>query len=650
MSFPVVLSSLSYKKIIVDQFQWVNKDLHMHKLKFFQRFQNKIDLSPSIVRRLSYDTRSLSTRYNLINLPSRNLSLTGPNLSPISKIKMASQPSIYINPKSSIEASDGSLENPFKDVQDYLKTLQDFKKLEIKVMVPNEKKDEANPDEWVEMAKAQMKKQVKIATANKKKSEKAAAGELKSKADADTKEKARQERLCQAKNIVLENDLSKPFCQVKVRDLKNYRGRRVKIFGWVHRKRESGKNLAFLVLRDGTGFLQVVLSDTLCQTFDFLQLQTEATVECFGTLQAVKEGAEAPGGHELICDYWALIHNAPPGGISHVLTEQSDPSIQLDNRHLVHRGEEASKMLKVRHFLLRSFRDHFHDRGYFEVTPPTMVQTSVEGGSTLFNLDYFGEKAYLTQSSQLYLETVLPALGDVYTLAQSYRAEKSQTRRHVAEYTHVEAECPFISFEGKDGLLDRLEDLIVDVCDRMMASEVAPLIRELNPNLKVPKKPFKRMAYSEGIEWLRANDVRKEDGTFYEFGEDIPEAPERKMTDTIGECIIFHSFPVNIKSFYMQKRKDDPRLTESVDILIPSVGEIVGGSMRIWDFDELMEGYKREGIDPTNYYWYTDQRKFGSCPHGGYGLGLERFLTWITGRDHIRHTLLYPRTIGRCKP
>merc|ERR1712157_652409 len=342
-----------------------------------------------------------------------------------------------------------------------------------------------------------------------------------------------------------------------------------------------------------------------CQTYDFLTMQTESSIEIYGTLQPVKDGASAPGGHELIVDYWKLISNAPPGGISHVLNKDCDPDIALDNRHLVHRGKEASKMLKVRHHLLKSFRDHFHERGYYEVTPPTMVQTSVEGGSTLFELNYFGEPAYLTQSAQLYLETVCPAVGDCYTMAQSYRAEKSKTRRHVAEYTHVEAECPFITFDGKDGLLDRLEHLIVDVCDRMMKSDAGPLIQEM---------------------------------------------PERHMTDTINEIIMFHSFPAEIKSFYMPRREDDNRLTESVDVLIPGVGEIVGGSMRIWDLDELMKGYEREGIDPTNYYWYIDQRKFGSCPHGGYGLGLERFLTWLTGRHHIRDTCLYPRFIGRCKP
>ncbi|KAG8456788.1 hypothetical protein GDO86_002537 [Hymenochirus boettgeri] len=543
---------------------------------------------------------------------------------------------MYISEREGDDSTgNGTQDKPFKTV---LKAMMAAGKEPFPSFYVDSQKEN---ERWDVISKSQQKNVRKIWVREQMKNE------AKEKKEAEDNLR-REKNLEEAKKITITDDPSLPApVTVKIRDLEAYRGQRVKVFGWVHRLRRQGKTLMFIVLRDGTGYLQCVLSDQLCQCYNGLVLSTESTVAVYGTLNLVPDGKQAPGGHELSCDYWELIGLAPAGGADNLLNEESDVDVQLNNRHMMIRGENMSKIFKIRSTVIHCFRNHFFDRGYYEITPPTLVQTQVEGGSTLFKLDYFGEEAYLTQSSQLYLETCIPALGDTFCIAQSYRAEQSRTRRHLAEYTHIEAECPFMTFED---LLNRLEDLVCDVVDRVLKSPLASLVYDLHPGFKPPKRPFRRMNYTEAIEWLKEHDVKKEDGTFYEFGEDIPEAPERQMTDSINEPILLCRFPAEIKSFYMQRCAEDQRLTESVDVLMPNVGEIVGGSMRIWDSEELLEGYKREGIDSTPYYWYTDQRKYGTCPHGGYGLGLERFLTWILNRHHIRDVCLYPRFVQRCRP
>lgn len=542
--------------------------------------------------------------------------------------------------KGNDETGDGTKEKPVKSV---IQAMRLAGKEPFPVIYCDSKKEGAE-GEFDPVAKSQLKKVQKIWQREQyKKVDQAKADEASAK-DAER----REQNLEEAKKIVLENDPSLPApLKIKMRDSVENRNVRVKVYGWVHRLRRQGKKMMFVILRDGSGFLQCVMNDKLCQTYDALTLATEAAIAVYGVIKELPEGKTAPDGHEMDVDFWELVGSSPAGGADNLLNEDAHPDVQLDNRHMMLRGENTAKILKMRSVITQCFREHFFSRGYFELQPPTLVQCQVEGGSTLFKLDYFGEEAYLTQSSQLYLETVMPAMGDVFCMAQSYRAEVSRTRRHLAEYTHVEAECPFINF---DELMDKIEDLVCDVVDRVLKSPFGYIVKDLNPDFKPPKKPFRRMEYKDAIVWLKEHDINKDDGTPYEFGDDIPEAPERKMTDMINEPIMLCKFPAEIKSFYMPRCKDDNRLTESLDVLMPNVGEIVGGSMRIISHEELSAGFEREGIKTEPYYWYIDQRKYGTCPHGGYGLGLERFLCWLLNRYHIREVVPYPRFVGRCTP
>ena len=306
--------------------------------------------------------------------------------------------------RGSDEAGEGTYKVPYKTI---LQAMRRAGKEPFPTIYQDSKPDSdaAKAGQKYEVvAKSQLKKMTKLWQQEVRKAEQRAKKEAE---DAEAQAKRAEE----AKKITIEQDKSLPEAKrIRINHGVNCRDQRIKVFGWVHRLRRQGKALIFITLRDGTGYLQCVLNGQMCQTYDAIMLTTEATVCIYGTLAAVPEGKTAPGGHELTADYWELIGSAPAGGADAILNEDSHPDVQLDNRHIMIRGENTAKVLKMRSVIMQCFRDHFFSRGYNEVTPPTLVQTQVEGGSTLFTLDYFGEPAYLTQSSQLYLETVMPAL------------------------------------------------------------------------------------------------------------------------------------------------------------------------------------------------------------------------------------------------
>jgi asparaginyl-tRNA synthetase len=470
--------------------------------------------------------------------------------------------------------------------------------------------------EWKPATKSALKKATSLWEGKKKKAAKEQELAIREKEQADK----RQLVLEEAKKVVIKEDPSLPkpvrirldvtdpaIVKLRTSD-SDTPGTRVRVLGRVHRLRAQ-KDVVFITLYDGYGLLQCILTGPLVKTYDIMTLTLETSMALHGEMRAVPPKQHAPNDRELHVDYFTIIGRAAGDkeAITTRIAPDSEPHTLLDLRHLVLRGETSSSVMKVRAAALRAFRRTFEEKQMLEVTPPAMVQTQVEGGSTLFQFDYYGEPAYLTQSSQLYLETCLASMGDVFCICPSFRAEKSLTRRHLSEYTHIEAELDFITF---DDLLDHLEEILFRVIDLLLADpQIAGYVKQLNPEFKVPSRPVKRMRYSEAIEWLREHDIPNEDGKPHEFGDDIAEAAERKMTDAINRPIFLTHFPTQIKAFYMKRDKEDPRLTESVDVLVPGVGEIIGGSCRIDDWEELMAAYKREEMDASPYYWYTDQRK-----------------------------------------
>ncbi|KAL2136324.1 hypothetical protein VTI74DRAFT_4358 [Chaetomium olivicolor] len=564
----------------------------------------------------------------------------------------------YIDPTAGKddETADGSEAKPYQSL--YYALLQYLDKpAPVYLTRPAVKEGVEAPATWEEPPKSAMKKAVGRVDIYKKKL-------AKEQASAKKEEEERQHRLKNledAKKIVLKEDPSLPApVRIKLNNKSvelgddTKKGTRVKVYGRIHELRVQ-KTMTFIMLKDGYGHLSCILpAGDLTKNYDAMMFALETALVLYGELKSVPAGKNAPDNRELHVDYFKVLGAAPSDldAITNKVSMQQDPwdAAMLDNRHLVLRGENASAVMKLREFVELAFIDSYREMEFRKVSPPAMVQTQVEGGATLFKYDYYGEEAYLTQSSQLYLETVIQSLGNVYCIEKSFRAEKSLTRRHLSEYTHIEGEMDFIEF---DDLLEHIEELISRVVDKVFADETARKYMELlNPGFQKPSRPFMRMKYADAIEWLNKQDppILNEEGKPHVFGDDIAEAAERRMTDIINRPIFLTHFPVEIKAFYMKKDPKDPRVTESVDVLMPGVGEIVGGSMRMDDYDELIEAYKKNGIPHEPYYWYTDQRKYGSSPHGGYGLGLERFLAWMANQHTVRTCSLYSRFMGRCKP
>ena len=442
----------------------------------------------------------------------------------LSKLSLSDKNVFYVAlVTGSDENGDGSVESPFRTVQaafvagrvavDYEEWIKsDPGKLppvqlraEVKILV--NKQETAGSSEFEEVTKSALKKAVNLIEASDKKIIKNLTSTTSIISSGVVSE------LINLPCLPKEDPLAATCPAKRVRVIEALKlsdsEERIVVMGWVHRMRSQGRKLMFITLRDGSGYVQALLSgEALLECREGRQLIAESTVALYGKMRALPEGQSAPGNVELVVDHWQLIHAAPGGddAFDTQLNAEANPDVLFNKRHLVLRGETATRIMKLRSAFLYAFREHFRDQGYFEVTPPCLVQTQCEGGATLFHLDYYGEPAYLTQSSQLYLETVIPALGDVFCIQESFRAEASKTRRHLSEFTHVEAECPFISYEQ---LLERIEGLVCDVLERVLSGPFREDLLALNPGFKVPQRPFARLDYRAAISWLNELDIRK---------------------------------------------------------------------------------------------------------------------------------------------
>jgi asparaginyl-tRNA synthetase len=420
-------------------------------------------------------------------------------------------------------------------------------------------------------------------------------------------------------------------------------GKEVTIRGWVHRLRKQKEN-SFILLRDDRGaVIQCVLP-----TDKVANLTIESSVQITGT---VSQDPRAPeGGFEIKGKELKIFNIAE----EYPIGEYQSDELLLDKRHLALRTRKMIAIAKVRASVLHYGRRWFVENGWMEVTAPTIVKGAVEGGSTLFKLRYFDQDAYLSQSAQLYLEAMIFSLGPVWSLTPSFRAEKSRTVRHLAEFSHLEAEAPWVTLEDILKVEEQLVSYVIQNTLKERAEELEFLKRDVS-GLKKVEHPFERLPYGRAIEILRSKgfEVTEDDGTRrgIQFGDDLSIDSERELTKDADKPVFVVGYPISVKPFYVKEDPEHPGVGLTADMLAPSgFGEITSGGQREDSIDSITSRMLKEGLKPEAYEWYLDLRRYGSVPHGGFGLGIERLVRWITNAEDIKDTVLFPRTMSRVEP
>lgn len=425
-----------------------------------------------------------------------------------------------------------------------------------------------------------------------------------------------------------------------VESIAQHEGQEVTIKGWLYNKTDKGK-LQFLLVRDGTGIIQAVVleDDVQPQTFEAAQMATqESSIIVKGTVRADKR---APGGYELAATELEVVQLAEPYPIT---PKEHGVSFLMDHRHLWLRSPRQLAILKVRAEVIRACRDYFDRNGFTLVDTPILTPAACEGTSTLFETDYFGETAYLAQSGQLYSEACIAALGKVYCFGPTFRAEKSKTRRHLLEFWMVEPEMAYADLDDCMRLAEEFITYIVQTVLKNRKAQLELLGRDTAPLERV-EPPFPRITYDQAVEILHGK------GLDFQWGDDFGAPDETALAEEFERPVLVNRYPTQVKAFYMEPDPERPELSLSVDCLAPEgYGEIIGGGQRIADHDLLLQRIQEHDLPEDAFRWYLDLRRYGSTPHSGFGLGIERTVVWICGLEHIRETIPFPRMLYRIYP
>ena len=434
-----------------------------------------------------------------------------------------------------------------------------------------------------------------------------------------------------------------------ISEIGKHDGQSVTIRGWLYNLRESGK-LLFPQFRDGSGIIQGVVPKNAVtpEVFEAIKTLTqESSVIVEGKVRADKR---APGGYELDVVNVEVVQRVPESTPYPITPKEHGTDFLMEHRHLWVRSQRQAAILRVRAEIIKAARDFFDDRGFTLTDPPIITPAACEGTTTLFPVDYFDEQAFLTQSGQLYVEATAMALGKVYSFGPTFRAEKSKTRRHLTEFWMVEPEVAYANLDDVMELAEGLISFIVKRCLERRRPDLQTIGRDITKLEKIAP-PFPRISYDDAVKNLQEGHAKGALETKFEWGGDLGSPDETYLSAQFDKPVMVHRYPAKVKAFYMEPDPQRPDLALCVDVLAPEgYGEIIGGSQRMASHELLLQRIHEHGLPEEAFKWYLDLRKFGSVPHGGFGMGIERAVAWICGLEHVRETIPFPRMLYRLYP